>query len=97
LARQGLLARLKLDIDRDPTTGKHRVRYVTVRGTKAAAQAKLARLAFGDIAPHLDLPFVLWAKPRSRPINVGFPLKNIGAVHSSISVDDAACSTSWMS
>src|SRR5262249_31242976 len=36
--------RLKLDIDRDPTTGKHRIRYVTVRGTKAAAQAELARL-----------------------------------------------------
>src|SRR5262249_14838971 len=44
LARQGLLARLKLNIDRDPTTGKHRIRYVTVRGTKAAAQAELARL-----------------------------------------------------
>jgi hypothetical protein len=41
--------RLKLDIGRD-ATGKRLTRFVTVRGTKAKAQAELARLvaAFDD-------------------------------------------------
>jgi integrase len=36
--------RLKFEVDRDPATGKRRIRYVTVKGTKREAQAELTRL-----------------------------------------------------
>lgn len=36
--------RLKFDVGTDPSTGRRLTRYVTVRGTKKAAQSELARL-----------------------------------------------------
>lgn len=36
--------RLKIEIERDPVTGRRRSRFVTVRGTKKEAQAELVRL-----------------------------------------------------
>lgn len=36
--------RLKFEADRDPATGKRKIQYVTVKGTKKKAQAELTRL-----------------------------------------------------
>ena len=36
--------RIKFEVDRDPATGKRRIQYVTVKGTRKQAQAELTRL-----------------------------------------------------
>jgi integrase len=36
--------RLKFDAERDPATGKRKIQYHTFRGTKRAAETKLAEL-----------------------------------------------------
>jgi integrase len=45
ITRRGRISwRLKLDIGRDPVTGRRLTRFATVRGTKRQAEAELARL-----------------------------------------------------
>jgi integrase len=48
--------RLKFETDRDPATGKRKIQYVTVKGTKKKAQAELTRLlAARDTGTAVDL------------------------------------------
>jgi hypothetical protein len=53
---------IKFDIGRDPVTGKRRIRYHSVKGTKSQAQAELARL----LAKTHEAVMSIQAKRRSR-------------------------------
>src|SRR5262245_7308970 len=44
IQKRGNSWRLKFDAERDPATGERRVQYVTFKGTKAEAKAKLIEL-----------------------------------------------------
>jgi integrase len=57
ITRRGATSwRLKFDLGRDPVTGKRATRFVTVRGTKKAAQVELTRLLAANDAGALVDP-----------------------------------------